>query len=249
MTTVLVFLRRLPSWLTGGSDPERRVRRVRRAAGFAVWLLLTAVLAAALVEHPPHGRDLGHAGFFFALYLGGSIVGLIRVLPKRPIVPRASARRRQWAATSAAWAVGVLAVAAEVVSIVVTGGWLPWVIPVPGLVAVLTLVAWRSDLAETARCLASGEWTRVPAASLDVRPGEPVDGWAVLPDDQRVRFHLPAVPADVAVELAERRRMWVAGWPSHELVVGVPDGETYVVGLIGVHRDRKNTVSAGAGRR
>jgi hypothetical protein len=147
-------------------------------------------------------------------------------------------------------AAAVFFVAAEVAAIVFEGGWLPWIVPVPGVVFVLGFAGWRSDLAGIARCLASGDWTPVAAAALDVRPGDPVNGWAVLPGDVRTRFHLPAVPADVAAELVDRRRLWLAGWPSEELVVGLPDGDSYAVGLMGEHRGGgKNTVTATSGRR
>ncbi|WP_439383900.1 hypothetical protein [Amycolatopsis lexingtonensis] len=171
-------------------------------------------------------------------------------------VRRVRVRKRSWvpvrllARTATAWTAGVLAVAAEVAAIVFDGGWLPWLVPVPGLLVVLGLVGWRSDLAEVARCLKSDSWTPIAAAAFDVRPGEPVDGWAVLPGDVRIKFHLPAAPADVAAELAGRRRLWLAGWPSDELVVGLPDGDGYAVGLVGVHRGGgKNAVTgAPAGR-
>ena len=46
--------------------------------------------------------------------------------------------------------------------------------------------------------------------------------------------------------MAARRRLWLAGWPSEQLVIGCPAGEHYTVGHFGIHRrDRKNTVSAG----
>jgi hypothetical protein len=255
LTLVFVFARRLPSWLTGGAGPARAGRRgVLRAAAGVAWLLLTAVVVAALVRHPPHGRDVGNAAVFVALFLGVTVFAGFRLAPARPVPRRASLRRRWVAVTAAVWAVAVLAAAAEVTAIAVTGGWLPWVLPVPAVVAVLVLLVRRSDLAVPVRCLASGDWTPVAAAAFDVRAGEPVDGWAVLPGDVRIRFHLRAVPADVAAELAGRRRLWLAGWPSEDLVVGLPDGDSYAVGFIGAHPgrrnlDRKNTVTGPAGRR
>ncbi|WP_239071913.1 hypothetical protein [Amycolatopsis sp. SID8362] len=166
-------------------------------------------------------------------------------------VRRVRVRKRSWvpvrllARTAAAWTAGVVASAGEVAAIVFDGGWLPWLVPVPSLLVVLGLVGWRSDLAEVARCLKSDHWTPVAAAAFVVRPGEPVDGWAVLPGDVRIKFHLRAVPPDVAAELAGRRRLWLAGWPSHDLVVGLPDGDGYAVGLVGVHRGGgKNAVTA-----
>jgi hypothetical protein len=158
-------------------------------------------------------------------------------------------RRRLWAATAAVWAVAVSVAGLEVVAIVVDGGRLPWLLPVPGLIVVLVLAGRRSDLAVPARCLASDDWTPVTAAAFDVRPGEPVDGWAVLPGDLRTKFHLPAVPADIAEELRGRRRLWLAGRPSEYLVVGLPDGGSCAVGRIGAHGDRKNTVPGPSVRR
>ncbi|MGW3963058.1 hypothetical protein ACWED2_24790 [Amycolatopsis sp. NPDC005003] len=170
--------------------------------------------------------------------------------PKRSSVRRAALRRKFAFATAALWAAGVFLLAAEAAAIVVTGGRLPWVLPLPSLIAVLALALWRFEMAGPARCLASGTWTPVAAAAFDVRPGEPVNGWAVLPGDLRAKFHLPAVPADVAAELRDRRRLWLAGWPSDELVVGLPDGDSYAVGLIGVHRGGgKNTVTEPSARR
>ncbi|MDQ7806064.1 hypothetical protein Q5425_20170 [Amycolatopsis sp. A133] len=250
-TLVLVFVRRLPWWATGGPRPESSGGRRTKVAVFAgLWLLVAAAIVAGLVEHPPHGADLGYAGAFVAMFLGASGYGLTRLLPKRPVTRRAVLRRRLAFATTAVWATGVFVLAAEAAAIVVTGGWLPWVLPVPGLVAVLALAGWRADLALPARHLASGSWTPVAAAAFDVRAGEPVNGWGVLPGGWRIRFHLPAVPADVAAELAGRRRLWLAGWPSEQLVVGLPDGDSYAVGLMGHHRGGgKNTVTDAPGRR
>ncbi len=157
---------------------------------------------------------------------------------------RSRVRWRLAARTAAVWTAAVFAVGAEAAAIVFDGGWLPLLVPVPGLLVVLGLAGWRSELAEIARCL-NGRWTEVAAAAFDVRPGEPVDGWAVLPGAHRIKFHLAAAPADVAAELAGRRRVWLAGWPSEHLVIGLPDGDGYAVGELGVHRrDRKNTVPA-----
>jgi hypothetical protein len=220
------------------------VIEVRRTAGVVAWFVAAAAIVDGLVEHPPHGADVVYAAVFLALFVGVTVFGLSRLLPKRPVPQRATLQRRLWAATAAVWAVAVLAVGLEVVTIVVNGGLLPWLLPIPGAIAVRGLLEWRSDLAVPARCLASGDWTPVAAAAFDVRPGEPVDGWAVLPGDVRIKFRLPAVPADIAEELSGRRRLWLAGWPSEHLVVGLPDGESYAVD---VRRDRKNTVPGGAG--
>ncbi|HEY3467544.1 MAG TPA: hypothetical protein VGL47_20615 [Amycolatopsis sp.] len=190
-TLVLVFVPRLPRWVTGVERPER-------------------------------------------------------VRPSRV----STARRRLAAWTAALWLVVLLAVTGEVAAIVLDGGWLPWLVPVPALLVVLGFAGRRGEVAVPARCLASGTWTPVAAAAFDVRPGEPVDGWAVLPGDERITFHLPAVPPDVAAELADRRRLWLAGWPSVDLVVGLPDGDSYVVGRIGRRRrGGKNTVTAAPGER
>jgi hypothetical protein len=249
VTLVLVFVRRLPWWLTGDARPDGR-RVVVRALLVVAWFLTAAVIAAALVAHPPHGADVGYAGAFVSIFAGASVYGLTRLLPKRPARRRAVLRLKLAFATAAVWAAGVFVLGAEVAVIVVTGGWLPWFLPVPGLVAVLALAAWRADLALPARHLASGSWTPVAAAAFDVRAGEPVDGWAVLPGDWRIRFHLPAVPADIAAELRDRRRLWLAGLPLEELVTGLPDGDSYAVGLIGQHRGGgKNTVTGSSGRR
>jgi hypothetical protein len=216
---------------------------VLRALMVVAWFLTAAAIAAALVAHPPHGADIVNAGAFVALFAGASVYGLTRLLPKRPPTRRAVLRRLAFA-TASVWSVAVFALAAEVAAIVVTGGWLPWLLPVPGLVAVLALALWRADLALPARHFASGTWTPVAAAAFDVRAGEPVDGWAVLPGDHRIRFHLPVVPADIAAELRDRRRLWLAGLPLEDLVTGLPDGDSYVVGLIGEHRGGgKNTVT------
>ncbi|MBE8518283.1 hypothetical protein ILP97_12305 [Amycolatopsis sp. H6(2020)] len=248
-TLALVFVRRLPWWATGEPRPDGR-RGVLRALLVALRLLVAAAIVAGLVEHPPHGADLGYAGAFVAIFLGASVYGLTRLLPKRPSTRRAVLRWKLVFATVAVWAVGGFALAAEVAVIVVTGGWLPWVLPVPGLVAVLALAVWRSELTGAVRCLASGTWTPVAAAAFDVRAGEPVDGWAVLPGDVRIKFHLPAVPADISAELRDRRRLWLAGWPAEDLVFGLPDGDSYAVGFIGHHRGGgKNTVTGSAGRR
>ncbi|GAB3135208.1 hypothetical protein GCM10027258_07350 [Amycolatopsis stemonae] len=242
VTLVLVFVRRLPWWLTGELP---RGRRVLVVAGVAGLLLVDALVVFSLVLHPPHGADIVYAGAFAATFLGGSAYGLARLLPKGPQTRRAALRWRLWFATAAAWTAGAFVLALEVAAIVLVGGWLPWFVPVAGGVAVLALAAWRSDLAGPARCLASDHWTPVAAASFDVRPGEPVDGWAVLPGDVRIRFHLPVTPPDVAAELADRRRLWLAGWPSEYLVAGLPDGGSYAVGVIGHRRGGgKNTVPA-----
>ncbi|SFW62262.1 hypothetical protein [Amycolatopsis australiensis] len=193
-TLVLVFVRRLPWWVTGQERPGR-VRRVR---------------------------------------------------PRR----RSTLGWRLLARTVTVWVAAACAVGGEVAAVVFDGGWLPWLVPVPGVLVVLAAVGWRSDVAAVARCLTSDVWTPIPAAAFDVRPGEPVDGWAVLPNDVRIRFHLPVTPPDVAAELAGRRRLWLAGWPSEQLVVGLPDGDSYAVGAVGHRRGGgKNTVTGGAGRR
>ncbi|WP_410595239.1 hypothetical protein [Amycolatopsis sp. lyj-23] len=250
VTLVLVFVRPLPWWATGEARTGSPRRRLKVAAFAVLWLLVAAAIADGLVEHPPHGADIVYAGVFVALFLGGSAYGLTKLLPKRPVTRRTVLRRRLAFATASVWAVAVFALAAEVAAIVVTGGWLPWFLPVPGVVAVVALALWRSDLLFAARPLASGSWTPVTAAAFDVRPGEPVDGWAVLPEDVRIKFHLPAVPADIAAELRDRRRLWLAGWPSPGLIVGLPDGDSYAIGLIGVHRrGGKNTVTDPAGHR
>ncbi|MFG1638934.1 hypothetical protein ACGFMK_01470 [Amycolatopsis sp. NPDC049252] len=213
------------------------------------WLLAAAGIGYGLAAHPPHGADVAYAAVFLTLFLGVTVYGLTRLRPLRPVQRRASLRRRLLAATAAVWTVAVFAVGLEVVTIVVNGGWLPWLLPVPALIAVTALALWRSDLAGPARCLASDDWTPVAAAALDVRAGEPVDGWMVLPGDWRTRFHLPAVPADIAEELRDRRRLWLAGWPSDHLVVGLPAGDGCAIGLVGVHRDRKNTGPSAPARR
>ena len=246
LTLVFVFVRRLPWWLTGDLRDLRTVRRVLRAVGVAGLLLLDAVIVAALVVHPPHGDDVGNAAVVVAIFFGATGVGLFYLLPKRPVTRRSALRWRFRIATASMWATAVLALGGEVAVIVTVGGWLPWVLPVAGLVAVLAIAAWRSELGVAARCLASDSWTPVTAAAFDVRPGEPVNGWAVLPGDVRIRFHLPAVPADIAAELAGRRRLWLAGWPSEDLVTGLPEGTSYAVGIIGAHRrGGKNTVTHG----
>ncbi|MEA5358935.1 hypothetical protein VA596_05265 [Amycolatopsis sp., V23-08] len=222
---------------------------MRRTAGVVAWLLAAAGIADGLAEHPPHGADVGNAAVFLTLFLGVTVYGLTRLLPLRPVQRRASLRRRLLAATAAVWAVAVFAVGIEVVAIVVNGGWLPWLLPVPALVAVSALALWRSDLAGPARCLASDDWTPITAAAFEVHPGEPVDGFMVLPSGWRTRFHLPAVPADVAEELRDRRRLWLAGWPSDHFVVGLPAGSGCAIGLVGAHGDRKNTGPGAPARR
>lgn len=234
-TLALVFVRRLPWWATGEARP-RSLARGAKVAGFGVlWLLVVAAIVDGLVEHPPHGRDVWYAALFVAIFAGASAYGLVRLLPKRSATRRAALRWKFLFATAAVWATGFFVLSAEVAAIV-AGGWLPWALPVPGVLVVLGLAVWRIDLADVARCLASGDWTPVAAAALDVRPGEPVNGWAVLPGDVRIKFHLPAVPADIAAELRDRRRLWLAGWPSAELVTGLPDGDSYAVGIRGEHR-------------
>ncbi|OXM65505.1 hypothetical protein [Amycolatopsis vastitatis] len=233
VTLVMVFVRRLPWWLTGEAFKGGRFLRV---AGIAGLLLLDVVIVAALVVHPPHGGDVANAGVGVAIFFGGTAVGVYSLLPKRPVTRRSALRRRYRIATALMWATVGLALGGEVAVIVTVGDWLPWVLPVPAAVAVLALAWWRSNLGTVARCFASDSWTPVAAAAFDVRPGEPVNGWAVLPGDVRIRFHLSAVPADIAAELAGRRRLWLAGWPSEYLVTGLPEGTSYAVGLIGVHR-------------
>ncbi len=246
LTLVLVFVRRLPSWLTGDGPARHPFLRV---AGVAGLVLADALVVVVLVVHPPHGADVVNAGVLAALFLGMTVYALSRLLPRRLVTRRAALRRRLAVATAAGWLVAIVAVAGEVAAIV-AGGWAPWILPLPAVVAVVALALWRSDLAIPARCLASGTWTPVTAAAFDVRPGEPVDGWAVLADDWRIRFHLATVPADIAAELADRRRLWLAGWPSDFLVTGLPDGDTYAVGLIGCHRrGGKNTVPTPPGHR
>ncbi|RSM42974.1 hypothetical protein DMA12_20240 [Amycolatopsis balhimycina DSM 5908] len=235
LTLVFVFVRRLPWWLTGDLRDLRNGRRVLRAAGIVGLLLVDAVIVAALVVHPPHGDDVRNAGMVVAIFFGATGAGVYWLLPKRPVTPRSALRRRFRTATALMWATAVFTLGAEVAVIVAVGGWLPWVLPVVGVVAVLAIAGWRSDLGVAARCLASDSWTPVTAAAFDVRPGEPVNGWAVLPGDVRIRLHLPAVPADIAAELAGRR-LWLAGWPSEYLVTGLPEGSSYAVGLIGAHR-------------
>ncbi|MEV4144754.1 hypothetical protein AB0J40_13865 [Amycolatopsis sp. NPDC049691] len=247
VTLVLVFVRRLPWWLTGELPARRRGLILAGLGGLA---LLDAVIVAALFAHPPHGADVVNAGVVVAIFGGGTAFAASRLVPKRPSTRRASLRLRLWAATAAVWSAGAGVLALEIGAIVLTGGWLPWFVPIAGGVAVVALAAWRSDLAGPARCLATGRWTPIAAASFDVRPGGPVNGWAVLPNDVRIRFHLPVTPPDIAAELAGRRRLWLAGWPSEHLVAGLPDGDSYAVGTIGhVGRGGKNTVPAGAGRR
>jgi hypothetical protein len=252
-TLALVFVRRLPWWVTGDPRPRREGRRLWVAGLVLLWLVVAAAIVMGLVEHPPHGADVGNAAVFVTIFLGASVCAVVWLVPRRPPSLRATLRRRLMVRTAAVWTVAVLAAGAEVVAIVVTGGWLPWLLPVPALLVVLWLAERRQELAGPARCLAGGDWTSIPAAAFDVRPGGPVNGWAILPGDVRIKFHLPAVPADIAAELAGRRRLWLAGWPSERLVTGLPDGESYTVGLVGVHcapaGDRKNTVPAEAGRR
>ncbi|MEU0535428.1 hypothetical protein [Amycolatopsis tolypomycina] len=235
-TLALVFVPRLPWWATGEARPGAPARRGVQVAAFGLlWLLVAAAIVAGLVDHPPHGEDVVYAGFFVSIFAGASVFGLVRLLSKRPSTRRVVLRWKFVSVTVAVWAVGGFALAAEVAAVVVTGGWLPWVVPLPGLVAVLALAGWRSELAGPVRCLASGDWTPVTAAAFDVRAGEPVDGWAVLPGDVRIKFHLPVAPADVAAELRDRRRLWLAGWPAADLVVGHPEGDSYAIGLMGVH--------------
>ncbi|WP_084093305.1 hypothetical protein [Amycolatopsis rifamycinica] len=234
-TLALVFVRRLPWWATGEARTASTARGVKVAGFGLLWLLVAGAIVVGLVEHPPHGADVLYAGVFVSIFAGASVFGLVKLLPKRASTRRAVLRWKLVFATTAAWAVGALALAAEVAAIVVTGGWLPWVLPVPSLVVVLALAGWRSELTGPVACLASGRWTPVAAAAFDVRAGEPVDGWAVLPGDVRIKFHLPAVPADIAAELGNRRRLWLAGWPAEDLVVGLPDGDTYAIGFIGHH--------------
>ncbi|MEV6880126.1 hypothetical protein [Amycolatopsis sp. NPDC051128] len=254
-TLALVFVRRLPWWVTGDPRPSREDRRRRRRVAVVVllWLVVAAAIVTGLVEHPPHGADVWNAAVFVAIFLGASVCAAVWLVPRRSRSPRATLRRQLLVRTAAAWTIAVLAAGTEVVTIVVTGGWLPWLLPVPAVLGVLGLVEWRAEIAGIARCLASGDWTSIPAAAFDVRPGEPVNGWAILPGDVRIKFHLPAAPADIAAELAGRRRLWLAGWPSEQLVTGLPDGDSYAIGQVGVHHapagDRKNTVPAGAGRR
>jgi hypothetical protein len=219
---------------------------------FFAWFAVVAVAHLAIegwTDTTAIGLPVGFAAtlvLVFAPRLPRWATGESRRDPTR----RSSLRWLLRVRTATLWTVAAFVVAAEVAAVVFVGGWPPWVLPVPGLLLVLGLAAWRSDVVGVARCLASGHWTPVTAAAFDVRAGEPVNGWAVLPGDVRIKFHLPEAPADVAAELRDHRRLWLAGWPSEYLVVGLPDGDGYAVGVAGVHRGGgKNTVPDAAGRR
>ncbi|MGI6875276.1 hypothetical protein [Amycolatopsis sp. 3B14] len=83
-TLVLVFVRRLPNWVTGEWDsrPWSRswVRASRNRTMVALPFALLGVVAVliGLIDHPPHGTDVLYAAFVAALAVGLVVVLVVR---------------------------------------------------------------------------------------------------------------------------------------------------------------------------
>jgi hypothetical protein len=175
----------------------------------------------------PEGDDFAHGG----LALDRSGVHVPSLLSRAAVGKHV--RRR----TFALWAVVALGAALEITVFAATGGLLPWVLLVPVLLAVAVVACWRWLIAHSARLLAAGPCTEVAAAVVeeDVWLGRPVPGWALFPSGVRARFTLLDCPPDVAAELLSRRRLWIAGEPREgEVAVGLPDGDTFAIGVFSV---------------
>ncbi|MTD53015.1 hypothetical protein [Amycolatopsis pithecellobii] len=83
-TLILVFVRRVPPWLTGEWSPRPWSRSWLRARGIRLscvllpaWLPAAAVVGG-MVEHPPHGVDVLYAAFGLACALGLAVFVLVR---------------------------------------------------------------------------------------------------------------------------------------------------------------------------
>jgi hypothetical protein len=153
------------------------------------------------------------------------------------LLSRAAVGKHVRRRTFALWAVVALGAALEITVFAATGGLLPWALLVPVLLAVAAVAYWRWLVAHSARLLAAGPWTEVAAAVVeeDVWLGRPVPGWALFPSGVRARFTLLDCPPDVAAELLSWRRLWVAGEPREgEVAVGLPDGDTFAIGVFSV---------------
>jgi hypothetical protein len=84
-TVVLVFVRRLPAWVTGEWSPRPwsrswlRARRHRLAVGVpVVALVVGAAFAVGMIDHPPHGVDILYCVFVWACGLGALAFALVR---------------------------------------------------------------------------------------------------------------------------------------------------------------------------
>ncbi|WP_190816046.1 hypothetical protein [Saccharopolyspora pogona] len=84
-TLVLVFVRRLPPWLTGGWSPRpwssrsgMRVRRNRLTCVLLLAWLPAAAIVAGIAEHPPHGVDILYAVFVLGCGLSLLVFVLVR---------------------------------------------------------------------------------------------------------------------------------------------------------------------------
>lgn len=84
-TLVLVFVRRLPPWLTGGWSPRpwlsrsgMRVRRNRLTCVLLLVWLPAAAIVAGIAEHPPHGVDVLYAVFVLGCGLSLLVFVLVR---------------------------------------------------------------------------------------------------------------------------------------------------------------------------
>lgn len=84
-TLVLVFVRRLPPWLTGSWPPRPwwsrsgiRARRNRLTCVLLFAWLPAAAIVAGIVEHPPHGVDILYAVFVLGCGLSLLVFVLVR---------------------------------------------------------------------------------------------------------------------------------------------------------------------------
>ncbi|PKW16349.1 hypothetical protein [Saccharopolyspora spinosa] len=85
-TLVLVFVRRLPPWLTGGwwspgpwlSRSGIRARRNRLTCVLLLVWLPAAAIVAGIAEHPPHGVDIVYAVFVLGCGLSLLVLVLVR---------------------------------------------------------------------------------------------------------------------------------------------------------------------------
>ncbi|NIH80867.1 hypothetical protein [Amycolatopsis viridis] len=345
VTLVLVFVRRLPSWVTGEWAARPTSRRWVRAQRNRLTCLLPFVLlgVAAVVsgvdDHRPQGDEVAAAVFVLVCALGLALFVMLRwlravrtlrllagprtalsaevhspapfddpvavtgtvtfpdgspgsftarecpiglataiadtatlhvtsprpgrvlaglpdsdefarvTLTTRRFLSRTELTRRLRVRTVALAAVVAAAAAVEVTAWITLGGAVPWLLPVPLLLAVAGVAVWRSDVARLVRLLAAGSWTAVAAATLD-DPADsgPVTGWARFPDGVRARFRIAHCPPGIATELRERRRLWIAGEPHEDdIVAGTPDGDDVALVTFGVRRREYRRLSARTG--
>ncbi|ROS45145.1 hypothetical protein [Amycolatopsis thermoflava] len=83
-TLVLVFVRRLPNWVTGEWDSRPwsrswvRASRNRTIVALPFALLGVVAVLIGLADHPPHGTDVLYAAFVAALAVGLVVVLVVR---------------------------------------------------------------------------------------------------------------------------------------------------------------------------